>query len=124
MSYKTYATRGAMERDGWRFSDEFANCRQCSRKIEWAKSPKGKNIPVDPGTTTIHFDSCSERSAPQQPAQPSAPAPQPTPQSQGDRAAALKDAMEDLTASVRELTRVITRKRAGEEGGDANPFNL
>ncbi len=66
MAYKQYTSREQMERDGWKFSSgpELAPCRECSNPVEWAKSPKGKNIPMVPGSTQVHFDVCGEQPAP------------------------------------------------------------
>src|SRR5438309_10949406 len=58
MAYKQYASRSQMERDGWQFPGEFAECRSCAAEIEWAKTPKGKSIPMDPDSTASHFSTC------------------------------------------------------------------
>jgi single-stranded DNA-binding protein len=123
MAYKQYASRSQMERDGWQFPGEFAECRSCAAEIEWAKSPKGKSIPMDPDSTASHFSTCpnaNERSNGQsKPAQqsrpasstsqsrPSAPA---TTQVASSNAAALKESMDELTVAVRALTRVMTER--------------
>src|SRR4051812_14332506 len=101
MGYKQYSTRAQMESDGWKFSHqpELATCRQCGAAIEWAKSPKGKSIPLNPKSTVIHFDSCGNASAPEQ--QEASQAPPPQPQQQPTSSAAMKKSIDELTVAIR-----------------------
>jgi hypothetical protein len=129
MAYKQYASRSLMERDGWQFPGEFAECRSCSAEIEWAKSPKGKSIPMDPDSTVSHFSTCANadqrtngQSKPSQqsrtgaqPAQ-SRSAPQAATQGGSPNAAGLKQSMDELTVAVRALTRVITERAKPRSG--------
>src|SRR5438309_9682148 len=132
MGYKQYSTRAEMTRDGWKFSHEpeLANCRQCGTGIEWAKSPKGKSMPFDPGSTAVHFDTCGKsngKTAPQsqnQQLSPSVPVGtngqllvrmdrklnQTAPQ-QSTSAAVLKQSVDELTIAIRALIQLVAVKR-------------
>jgi hypothetical protein len=33
-------------------------CKGCGRKMEWYATPRGKRIPLDPGTRDAHFTTC------------------------------------------------------------------
>ena len=38
--------------------DNSAHCRGCGAEIDWYRTPKGKKIPLDPGTLEAHWSSC------------------------------------------------------------------
>ncbi len=42
---------------GYKF-DGKKHCRGCGREIEWWWTPKGKHIPLDPGTMEPHWATC------------------------------------------------------------------
>lgn len=35
-----------------------ARCSSCKAEIEWWRTPKGKNIPLDSGTLVPHWSTC------------------------------------------------------------------
>jgi hypothetical protein len=115
MAFKTYRNRAEMERDGWIFDGDGQpkDCRECGQEIEWAKSPRDKNVSIDYGTTVVHFPHCgksalrrgSEVEPPNrgrdlrranQPAAESAPADHD-----------LKESLDDLASAVRANTAVL-----------------
>ncbi|MFA5387689.1 MAG: hypothetical protein WC322_04905 [Candidatus Paceibacterota bacterium] len=44
---------------GYRF-DRTAACRGCGAQIEWWQTPKGKWMPLDPGTMQPHWGTCPQ----------------------------------------------------------------
>lgn len=38
--------------------DNTSHCRGCGAEIEWWRTPKGRLIPLDPGTMEAHFATC------------------------------------------------------------------
>jgi len=42
---------------GYRF-DNHARCRGCGAEIEWWITPRGKKMPLDPGTMAPHWGTC------------------------------------------------------------------
>ena len=42
---------------GYQFSGT-DHCRGCKALIEWWKTPKGKWMPLDPGTLEVHWHTC------------------------------------------------------------------
>jgi hypothetical protein len=73
MAYRVYKSRAEMTEAGWRFSSEpqITQCRNCHAPVEWSRSPRDRNVPLNAGTCVVHFESCGSRL----PALP-APAPQ------------------------------------------------
>lgn len=37
------------------------NGGSCQAMMDWYKTPKGKNIPMDEGTATPHWETCPDR---------------------------------------------------------------
>jgi hypothetical protein len=62
MAFKVYRNREQMEKDGWLFDGDGQpkECRECGAEIEWAKSPRDKNVSIDYGLTTVHFVHCGK----------------------------------------------------------------
>jgi hypothetical protein len=106
LAYKTYANRTQMESAGWKFPGEFGKCRTCSGEIEWATSPKGKPIPMNPNSTIVHFSTCASagNGKPQQ-ARTTAPQSHTAPP-EGD-AGLLQESIVELTGAIRSLIRVL-----------------
>ena len=50
-----------LEAAGYEFENK-ATCRGCSAEIEWWRTPKGKAIPLDPGTLEPHWATCKAAS--------------------------------------------------------------
>ncbi len=44
---------------GYQFEAK-SHCRGCGRQIEWYLTPKGKHIPLDPGTLEPHWATCEK----------------------------------------------------------------
>jgi hypothetical protein len=42
---------------GYKFENK-AKCRGCGAELEFWLTPKGKHIPLDPGTLECHFSTC------------------------------------------------------------------
>lgn len=42
---------------GYEF-DNKSKCRGCQADIEWWRTPKGKNIPLDAATLEVHWSTC------------------------------------------------------------------
>jgi hypothetical protein len=106
--YKTYRNRREMAEAGWQFAaqPEIVQCRDCDSQIEWARSPRGKNVPVNANSCTVHFSTCGQ-SAPQNSPAPARPPAPPPPPAAPAAPAALVEALRDHTAAIRELSSVI-----------------
>jgi hypothetical protein len=98
--FKTYSNRAEMERDGWIFDGDGQPkpCRECGADIEWAKSPRGKNVSIDYQHCTVHFTHCGTPAAPGPTAPRPATAAAPSPQGE------LTTALNDLATAVRSGT--------------------
>jgi hypothetical protein len=136
--YKQYFDRSEMERAGWVFppsGDSRGVCRECGEMVDWAVSPKGKNIPINPESPVVHFVTCSRESsgapATTPPAATVRTAPvSPAPPADADsHSAELVRAIGSLTSSiavlaqtVHFLTRAVEQKFAqpGVEGVNAH----
>ncbi|HTM42491.1 MAG TPA: hypothetical protein VL177_16350 [Terriglobales bacterium] len=59
MGYKTYKSREEMKADGYVFEGS-SECKKCGARVEWAKTPRGKKIPYNAGSTLCHFDTCGK----------------------------------------------------------------
>jgi len=107
-SYKQHANRASMLKAGWAFPDppEFGECRTCGQPVEWVRSPKGKNIPLDRGTCHVHFESCGKPSTTPSPAGPPAGPPA------APAAQQLAAALTENTAAVKALTDLLQRRAA------------
>jgi hypothetical protein len=108
--YKIYRNRREMAEAGWQFAaqPELVQCRDCDSQIEWARSPRGKNVPVNANSCTVHFSTCGQNaplnSSVRSPAPPP-PAPAPTivrPE--------LVQAVRELALAINELRDTITQR--------------
>ncbi len=107
-AYKTYANRREMEAAGYRFSNQFTDCRDCGAQIEWASTKNGKRVPFNPQTCTCHFDSCQRGNGHAQPVSSQAAVtslarPEPVPITSSADLAALTRAIQANTKALLEL---------------------
>lgn len=58
-----YKTDADLVAAGYKF-DNRGRCKgeQCQAEIEWWITPKGRPIPIDPGTMQPHWATCPDRS--------------------------------------------------------------
>jgi hypothetical protein len=137
-SYKQYRDRVEMEAAGWKFppsADSRGTCRECGEIVDWVISPKGKNIPLNPDSSVVHFVTCSRKSssaaATTPPAATARPAPvPPAPPADADSHSAelaravdgLTNAIGVLAQTIHFLTRAVEQKFAqpGVEGVNAH----
>jgi hypothetical protein len=52
-----YQTDGDLREAGYLFEGR-ARCRGCQAEIEWWRTPRGKAMPIDPGTMQPHWATC------------------------------------------------------------------
>ena len=50
-------TDTGLAEQGYSFSGK-GKCKGCGAEIEWWDTPKGKHIPLDPGTLEVHWNTC------------------------------------------------------------------
>ena len=111
-NFREYRSREEMVAAGWTIASTESTCRNCQGSITWAKSPKGKSLPLDSGSVLLHFKSCSNGGAPvpQQTSSKSL-APASGPALSGSDFAALQESLDECAQAVRELCRIL-RARA------------
>jgi hypothetical protein len=111
-NYREYRNREEMVSAGWSIASTESTCRNCGGSISWAKSPKGKSVPLDSNSTRLHFKSCNgvaPSPAPTRPAAADSSPPRPT--AGGNEMAELREALDECAQAVRALCSLL-RARA------------
>lgn len=52
-------TKDELTAAGYKY-DNKSRCRGCNSEIEWWITPKGKKMPLDPGTMEPHWGTCPQ----------------------------------------------------------------
>jgi hypothetical protein len=107
--YREYRTRQEMMEHGWKINPLNSECRNCHGEITWATSPKGKKLPLDVNSTSLHFKSCtgdsSEGSSNVRQTQSGTPLRNRNIPS--NDIAALRESLDECAQAVRELCRIL-----------------
>ena len=114
-NFREYRTRAEMVTAGWSIASTESTCRNCGGSITWAKSPKGKSVPLDSNSVLLHFKSCSNGGAPPAPAPQTSSKPLARAYGAAPTAsdfAALQQSMDELAQATRALCSLL-RARAG-----------
>jgi hypothetical protein len=101
-NFREYTSRSEMERAGWSIASTESTCRNCQASITWAKSPKGKSVPLDSNSTKLHFKSCTGDSS----TSPKVVRSQPETVFAGE-SALLRESLDECAQAVRELCRIL-----------------
>ena len=119
--YKKWSSRAAMVSAGWFLPDppEISQCRDCGQEVEWVKTRNQKNVPLDRGTCTVHFETCPGSPATANRSQPAEPARQETSANTVGLPAAqqLVAALVDCANAVRELISELRQRRGASAPG-------
>lgn len=97
-NFREYRNREEMVAAGWSVASTESTCRNCQGSITWAKSPRGKSVPLDSGKTSLHFKTCSNGGAPT---------------TSSAESALLRESLDECAQAVRELCRILRARAEG-----------